>query len=481
MLLFSTVLQTRETLTPDAFIRLVLKWNEESQYDENIVRDIHWQGEHNVRYGNSHLWIEFLEDPEQGIIAARHEKIVGDGTVWDSDFILNYKMQKIVIQLDRTYKEECLVINADFSTPHFISLLIEAGYIQDDNGLPVLNTPIRGSEDQALHKEVFPSSGKYQLPIVYISKNDLGEDPLDVNMLASRLKGVAHVLIEDNSTLCCYYPNGTLYISYPSGTAKNRRFIYYSRYGHRDARLEKAVRNVIQYCLVQRIDPLLTWSGLQVTLTTRKVDGLIKGINEAESARQEAEAETNQVYEEFDEELKKTDAEQEKLRMELEEMKERICELRNDNDALLCENQGLRKKYADAEGQPLVYMGDEKEFYDDEIRDILLGILEDARAQMKEGTRRSDILTDILQNNPYQRLAEKRKEHVKNLYKGFSSVTGAIRQGLRELGIEISKGDGKHYKLTMGDDQRYIVTISKTPSDRRAGDNCAAEICKKMF
>ena len=49
-----------------------------------------------------------------------------------------------------------------------------------------------------------------------------------------------------------------------------------------------------------------------------------------------------------------------------------------------------------------------------------------------------------------------------------------------ELGITISE-DGKHYKLTYNNDPRYMVTVGKTPSDNRAGNNNAALINKIMM
>lgn len=37
MLLYSTMLDVNDTLTKEKFIKLVIKWNQESQYKENII------------------------------------------------------------------------------------------------------------------------------------------------------------------------------------------------------------------------------------------------------------------------------------------------------------------------------------------------------------------------------------------------------------------------------------------------------------
>ena len=42
------------------------------------------------------------------------------------------KKKRIAIQLDRTYSEDALIMDASFSTPHFITLLIEHGFLKDD-------------------------------------------------------------------------------------------------------------------------------------------------------------------------------------------------------------------------------------------------------------------------------------------------------------------------------------------------------------
>ena len=65
MLLFSTILDLQDHVTPDDLIRLVLEWNEGSKYADNRVSGIEWHGEHNIRYGSADLWIEFVEFPEQ--------------------------------------------------------------------------------------------------------------------------------------------------------------------------------------------------------------------------------------------------------------------------------------------------------------------------------------------------------------------------------------------------------------------------------
>lgn len=259
-------------VTLDDFIKLVLEWNEGSKYADNRVTGIDWHGEHNVRYGDAGLWMEFVEYPEKGILSVRHEKITKDGAAWDSDFIMNTVEKRIAIQLDRTCSEDALVIDAAFSTPHFITLLIVHDFIKDDADLKVWRESIYVTDDDVnLCHKAFVKESPYKLPVVFISKTMENEDPLSVVWLASRLKGAAHVLVEQNTDQCAAIrkltgksetPFGAVCIYYPSRSVKRKNYYYRSATGDEQVRLEKVIRNMIQYSISQRIDSLYTWNGV---------------------------------------------------------------------------------------------------------------------------------------------------------------------------------------------------------------------------
>ena len=187
---------------------------------------------------------------------------------------------------------------------------------------------------------------------------------------------------------------------------------------------------------------------------------------EAEAARQKAENEIDQVYDEFDEDFKA--------------LQEKVTELTKTNEALQYENQGLRAKLAAADATPLLLLGDEEDFYQGEIRDIVLGAIDDAFSTIESSTRRADVLGDVLENNPYRHLSDERKQKIKSLFKGYKSISGTMKQELADMGFELTEA-GKHYKLTYRGDSRYLVTVGKTPSDNRSGSNTVSEIGKIML
>lgn len=476
MLLFSTILKLSDKINKDEFIDIVLKWNQSAKYRENIVQGVSWNGEKNIKFGTDKLSIEIIDYPEKDILAVRHEKITSGEVVWDTDFVVNFAERKISIRLDRTFSEDALEMNAAFSTPHFISLLIEHGYLQDDQDLPVLRDPIVITDcNLETVQQVVRNKEYYELPVVYVAKDFADKDPLSISWLASRLKGAAHVLVEESKEACKKCTEicgetaeeyGAVRIYYPSLGVNRKRFLFRSATGNMDVRLEKVIRHVIQYWNSQRMDILYTWQGVNSSVLSDNLQNQIQRLAEEESAKQSAEEEINLVYEEFDEDIKS--------------LQKKVEELSKANEALQMENFGLRAKMNASDATPIIYQGDEEDFYPEEVKDMVLGVLADALNNTEKGTRLYDVLEDILENNPYQHLSDERKQRVKNLFKGYKTLTGAMKQELISLGFEISD-DGKHYKITYQGDPRYMVTIGKTPSDNRAGSNNAGMINKIML
>lgn len=439
--------------------------------------DINWNGEYNIKYGNDRLSLEFVDYPDKQIMAVRHEKVNQAMQLSGIQImIINFEKQQIAIRLDRTYKEEALVMNGKFSTPHFITLLIEGRYLADDYNLPVLRSPIFISDEQSVViADVVEHTEKYQLPVIYVSKTSDDKEVVDTDWLASRLKGAAHILVEKDKENCRMCSNicketkeefGAVRIYFPAESMSRKRFLYRSANGDSNIRLEKIITNVIQYWNAQSMDILYTWQGVNNAVLNLNLDRQIAKYQEAESARQSAKKEVDQVYNEFDEDLKK--------------MQQKLEELTRTNETLMIENSVMRAKMNSTEALPILYQGNEEDFYPDEIQDMILSILEEAFSNTESKTRRADILSDIIENNQYQHLSEKRKQKVKAIFKGYKNLSGAIKQELMELGITISE-DGKHYKLTYNNDPRYMVTVGKTPSDNRAGNNNAALINKIMM
>ncbi len=472
MLLFSTMLAINDSMTKDDFIQLVIDWNQGSPHKENIIPGIHWNGERNIRYGNDKLWLAIEEYRNQNIIAIRYEKTTSDGIVWDTDYVMNFNEMKMAIRLDRNYMETALTSNPTFSTPHFITLLIEKDYLKTDGDLPILRTPILIDENNiGLLANIINGNSKYQLPVIYISKTYYDEFPVNIKLISRHLKGIAHVLVQKDGWLnsrlktACNQQNeyhGAIGIYYPNQAAEHKRYFYRAYDGGNTILMKKVIGNVIQYCNSKMIDTLYTWQGVNNALLRDKL------ITQKEErlAIEHAKNESDALIESVDEDMKK--------------LQQQIEELTRTNETLTYENQGLRAKLNSTDSIPLLYFGNEEEFYQGEIREIILDILEEKLKNTANRSRRADVLRDVLQNNNYQRISTQRKKKIKNILQDCKTISSSVRQQLQGIGFTITE-DGKHYRLIYYGDNRYTITIAKTGSDWRGGKNNASIIINGMM
>lgn len=483
MLLFSTILPIKETLTKDAFIQLAIEWNQGSNsfHPENVISDINWNGERNIRFGDDKLWLAIEEYRNENTIAIRYEKTEADGIVWDTDYVMNFNEWKMSVRLERSYMETAQSVDQAFSTPYFLRMLIDKGYIVDDGNLPILRKPMLvDASNLDLLADVINGKSRYRLPVVYVSRTFYDEDPVELWQLAKRLKGVAHVLAQKSSVtnsrlrgLCDskneYY--GAIGVYFPNQAAGHKKFMYREYEGCREALLEKVCRSVIQYCNSQMTKPLYTWQGvnnalLRDRLTSQREERLAAERAIA-TAKTEALDEANKLIDGFDDDMKR--------------LQRQVEELTRANEALTYENQGLRAKLESRDSVPILYLGEEDEFFQGEIKEMILKAVSGLLTNTVPDTRQAHVLRDILDSNGgFQGTAAEKAEEIKHLLKGYKTMSGPMRQELSRLGFVITE-EGKHYKLTYYGDGRYWTTISKTASDGHTGGNAASKIIKNML
>lgn len=202
---------------------------------------------------------------------------------------------------------------------------------------------------------------RYKLPIVYISRTHLDEDPVDVNWLASRLKGVAHVLVQKSAAtdmalkqMCDdrNEDNGTIGIYYPNAAMRHRSYLYRRSTGYDTFLLEKVVRTVIQYSNSRMIDTLFTWQGVNNALLRDRLASQRQERLEAEHAQKQAEQKTAHLLDTLSEEERRireeaqADADKilEEFDSDFERQQRQIVELTRTNEALMAENHGLKAK-----------------------------------------------------------------------------------------------------------------------------------------
>ncbi len=344
-----------------------------------------------------------------------------------------------------------------------------------------------------------------------ISKTLNDEDPVDVLKLAKKLKGVAHILVQQSKstnqqirTVCegKNEYNGAIGIYYPNQSVKHRKYLYQSSEGIDKILFQKVIRSVIQYSNSQMVDTLYTWQGVNNALLRDRLESqkseraiaererrnalheLLDLKNSLKEERESVLAEANKILDEFQEDTKKDKEEVDKI---FDEFAEEITRLSKLVDKLEYEKQGLQAKLAklvDEDKIPVLFMGERKEFFQGEIKDILLYTLKKEMESMdsKNYKRRYDVLKDIINANHYEAIREQYIKKAKSSgLRNFSKMDSKMQRDLNELGFKVEKKK-KHYEVSYYGDPNYVVIYANTPSDTQsAGENNLSHLINIAF
>ena len=466
MITYSTQFPVSESYQKDIFVNMVIRWNQGSKHDK--FQTLEWDGKsYQLSWNetNKNLTISDFEDI--GVITSRLTKGDEHG-LWRTDFILNYKHQYLTVRVTLDTTEFTTDFYPSYYPPFFVKMLIYEGYAGNDNGLTVSqSTFVIHQENKHLLKDIVEKKLECILPVVVVTRTSTDELPLELKDLAFRLQGVAHVLEESEKELCseCFTKRmtkkpGKIYVIFPN---KNMRIKTFNLTGEKAENPDRITTRIINEIYgytnqIMRLD-IDTWEGV-VT------ENLHRQNLELLSDQKAIKEENEELYEVFEEQLKKTESNNEELNRQVQR--------------LTVENQALRMKLASLDKEPALYLGEERDFYTGEIREIILEILNEYQKNYIADTRRDHIIHDLLENNDYEQLPAKRREHIKKILKGYRTLNGSLKNELEALGFVISN-DGKHYKWTYYGDHRYVETVSKTCSDARAGMNIASSIDNLML
>lgn len=146
------------------------------------------------------------------------------------------------------------------------------------------------------------------------------------------------------------------------------------------------------------------------------------------------------------------------------------------------ENSKLKSRsLSTATGSTVLNAGAEAELYPDEIHEVLVDVIKDARRNILDGSRRADIIDDILKHNPVQKIPDQKAKALKAALKGYRVMDKTTKRKLEALGIELEPQKRTHYRLRYYGDPRYYATMAASGSDVRGGNNLAAELINKFF
>lgn len=388
MITYSTQFPVSETYKKDVFVNMVISWNQGSKYDK--FESLNWDGEN---YSLS--WIEdkkklsIYDNEDIGVIASRLKKEDEHG-LWRTDFILNYAKKYLTVRVTLETTEFTTDFYPSYYPPFFVKKVIYKGYAGNDHGLPVSNeTFVVDVTNKELLEKLVKRDLEVDLPVVIVTQTSAGTMPIELKDFAFRLQGVAHVLEEGKTGLFADISfsedddkkPGKIYLVFPN---KNMRIRIMNLTGEKADNPDLIMTRIVNeiYGYTNQIMRLYvdTWEGIQTENLHRQNAALL-------SDQKAIEEENEELYEVFEEQLTKTEKNNEDLNKQVQR--------------LTVENQALRMKLASLDKVPALYLGEERDFYTGEIREIILEILSKYQRNYLAGTRRDHIIKDLLENNEY--------------------------------------------------------------------------------
>lgn len=303
-----------------------------------------------------------------------------------------------------------------------------------------------------------------RLPVVYVSAGFQGSHIVDPDRLARDLAGMAHVVVEPNRPFSLRLKievdsdnvyGGTIGIYWPEGGG--RRSFFIGREYESGDDIARAIFDEIRTALTNRRSlDRCTWAYIQESVSRQAMQAL----------RASGSQEVEKYIETFDKELAAK-------AQRLDDANGEITRLQN-------EIQIYQARLKAGTGS-LLRSGAEQDLYPNEVLSIVRQAIADASTRVPDNSRRKHVLNAVLKATPEpEDVAASMRETLKQLLRGSRGLDARISRGLEEMGFSITE-EGKHYKLTFQDDDRYTFTLPKSGSDHRGGLNAARDIGRLLF
>ena len=469
MIIFSTKLYVKETMTEDLFIEMAIKWV--SGGPNYTFGDIVYDGTEEYSIENDTGTQKFTIYKYENIVVI-HLVNKDRKIIWTNDFILRKINGKriVAVHLYNDAEDMSVKLPTEFNRPKLLKDMILNGYGEIDNYLETNDKPyIINDKNIDIVKELILGNSKYLMPVVYVtSTKGMSTYKLDCNELAKDLAGVAHVIVEEDCKISkalkgiTEYKNpydGAVQIFYPNvGTQR----ILPKFYADSNEFRKEVAYSVYRRLILGKIDDAFS-------VTKIRYNNLFIKNKKSE--------ELEQV---FNEVLKENDSIIETKNNLIEELEEEINKLKS--KIIAYEQIDIKRK--SCMEQHIISNSSEKELYLGELKDIILKVIKKEALLMNEdpnqkASRKYHVINDLMKMNRESEKQDDIVKKIKNMLNGDGSFNKSQKRQVMELGFEIE--DGKHYKLKYKGDDRYSLTLAKTPSDYKANINAVQEIIRVLF
>lgn len=471
MILLNAKYICTESFKKENFNAFIFDWITNTK-DLRYHMDIDWKEEDNYMvYEYQKKKLSFVDYSDHVIMAAYHEDTDLDGTHWRLSIVFKPEVHELYVQMSNSEDTQTGRYLRNFKKPDFIDELVDLKIIRKDGDIKIQYTShdVEVNNIDEIRKVIEGTAGN-ALPVIFLSTTPYGYYAADPEALADKYAGMAHVFAQRDDEVSYIlreqYHNKAPYagaiITYFPVKSLQPNIIVYGRFSDKETS-KRISKGLNFFYKSQNYGPMTTYDEISSIVISGRNKNLISQNEQIIEQSQKIADENKAVYETFDIDLKKTDEENTRL-------KQRVIDLET-------ENRILKERLDSINDKPLLVYGEEEEVYPGEIKELLIDILK--KANLAKGSRRADIIDDILHNNVISSSLEERYTELRSILNNYRGLDQDQINRLERLGFSVTS-DGKHHKLVYHDD-RYVAAFAKTSSDVRAGKNAVSLIIKNMM
>jgi len=319
-------------------------------------------------------------------------------------------------------------------------------------------------EDLNVATKVINGETDNRLPIIYISsKYHYNEHPHNIipERLARKVCGLAHVVIEPadklfstklkNETNAKNAYAGAVGIYWPRG----QNISYYQR-GDKSAKEfeDRIFDDVVKATTTMAPISDIGWGEIQKRLTKDSIESL-----------KERGVYTSELMGLYESDNVAKDEEIAELKVKIHSLEHRVRILQSQTSA---------------QGNIVLNAGEETDFFDGEIKNVILEAMNIAIVNTKENSRKMHIISSLIENNRKSDETELREKKLRRALNDYRRMDNSTSRQLKELGFELTE-EGKHWKIIYNGDLRYTYILPKSGSDYRGSLNAISDISNIIF
>lgn len=469
MITYSTEFPIDKKHSIEEVLDLAKEWILGSEYTKikaSNFDSLKIEGETKVKVGEEEIVFGKAHSEDLKIGGIRYSKI-DKNNEWVTSIICCSYQNKSLLSI----QVSCEAMNtATFmpsaKKPFFVRLALKRLVGGEDGSIPVTDKPFYFKENEIdIAARIINGEGENRLPIIYVSSTDNNKKIINPKRLTNLVSGMAHIFVEPSRKFSLELKEkvnsrnpygGNVAVFWPESSARKLYFANGKDQSETSLIESQIAKDITVALSNRRPSSMCTWLHLKELISRAHYQSL----------KEQGSTELEEYVNAFDEDL--------------EVKKELLQNAQAEIESLKLELRKAHFNHVQASTSGLIEPGIEKDFYPNEIKNVVIDALQDALPKFVDNSRQSHIIKDLLQHNLIENENSKNAAKIKSIFQNYSNMTPRIRSELSNMGFTITE-DGKHYKAIYKNDGRYTFSISKTASDYRTGKNIAGDINKILY